>query len=395
MQNFSFKNPTKIIFGKGSIAKLSREIPQNARVLLLFGGGSVKRNGVYDQVKAALDGYTITEFWGIESNPTVETCREAIALGREKQCDFVLAVGGGSVIDATKLITASLRSDKEPWSIVTSGVARGPFVPFGTVLTIPATGSEMNCGSVISRRETNEKFAFHGQFPTFSVIDPESTYSLPKYQLACGIADSFAHVLEQYMTFPGQSRVMDRWAEGLLLTLLEIAPKIVWEEPDYDLRCDFCITATMALNRFIAWGVVEDWATHMIGHELTALTGITHGHSLAIIFPALLRVTRECGKHDKLLQYAERIWHIAEGSEEERIEAAIDQTEAFFHSLGLETRLEEKGIRENTINEIVRRFKERDVHYGEAELVDASLTEQILHSAFPKSEKLPAIQPFE
>lgn len=167
MQNFSFKNPTKIIFGKGSIAKLSREIPQNARVLLLFGGGSVKRNDVYDQVKAALDGYTITEFWGIESNPTVETCREAIALGREKQCDFVLAVGGGSVIDAAKLITASLRSDKEPWSIVTSGVARGPFVPFGTVLTIPATGSEMNCGSVISRRETNEKVRIPRAVPHF------------------------------------------------------------------------------------------------------------------------------------------------------------------------------------------------------------------------------------
>lgn len=395
MQNFSFKNPTKLIFGKDSISTLSKEIPTGTKVLLLFGGGSVKRNGVYEQVTNALKEYDTKEFWGIESNPKVETCRDAIAVGRAHGSDFVLAVGGGSVIDAAKLISASLLSEKDPWDIVRRGVAKGPFVPLGTVLTIPATGSEMNRGSVISKGETKEKFAFYGQFPIFSIIDPEVTYSLPKYQLACGVADSFAHILEQYMTYPGQSRVMDRWAEGLLLTLQEIGPKVVWEAPDYDLRCDFMVTATMALNGFIAWGVVEDWSTHMIGHELTALCNITHGHSLAIVFPALLRVMKNHGKREKLLQYADRVWGITAGNEEKRIEAAIAMTEGFFRSIGLSTRLEENAIGEDTIEEIVHRFRERKVQFGEKGLVDAEKTNEILHLALPKSDTLPAVRPLE
>jgi len=271
MENFIFQNPTKLVFGKGTIARLGELIPAGKRVMVTFGGGSVRRNGVYDEVCAALAGRDTVEFWGIEPNPSIETLREAIALGKEREVDFLLAVGGGSVIDGTKLIAAGLLYDGDAWELVRKGASQRT-VPLGTVLTIPATGSEMNNGAVISRRETKEKYPFYGNYPLFSILDPEKTFTLPQRQVACGLADTFVHVMEQYMTVAGQSRVMDRWAEGILQTLVEIAPEIRKNQHDYDLMADFMLSATMGLNGFIAMGVAQDWATHMIGHELTSCT---------------------------------------------------------------------------------------------------------------------------
>lgn len=378
MNNFIFQNPTKLVFGKGMISKLAQLIPAGKRILVTFGGGSVKRNGVYDEVAAALAGHDYIEFWGIEPNPTIETLREAIALGREHEVDFLLAVGGGSVIDGTKLISAGLRYDGDPWELVEKGEYLDT-VPLGTVLTLPATGSEMNRGAVISRSETKEKYAFYSNYPQFSILDPEKTFTLPEKQIAAGVADTFVHIMEQYLTRAGQSRVMDRWAEGLLLTLIEIAPRIRIDQHNYDLMADFMLSATMGLNGFIALGVAQDWATHMIGHELTALHGLTHGATLAIVFNGTLRVLRD-QKREKILQYGERVWGIDDGTEQERIDRTIARTEEFFRSLGLSTRLAEEGIGEETIAEVERRFNAAGAAYGEARNVDGAMARRILEA---------------
>lgn len=378
MENFIFQNPTKLIFGKGMIARIAKEIPAGKKVMVTFGGGSVKKNGVYDQVKNALKDFDFVEFWGIESNPAIETLRKAIQLGKEFKADFLLAVGGGSVLDGTKLISAGMLYEGDAWDLVVKGEMTQT-IPMGAVLTLPATGSEMNRGAVISRKETAEKYAFYSNYPVFSVLDPTVTYTLPVYQVACGIADTFVHVMEQYMTVTGQSCLMDRWAEGILHTLIEIAPAILQKQDDYNLMSEFMLCATMGLNGFIALGVRQDWATHMIGHELTALHGLTHGATLTIVLPGLLRTLKQ-KKMAKLLQYGERIWNITEGTEDERAEKAIQKTEAFFHSLGLPVRLEEAEIGEETILEIERRFQERKARYGEDSDVTGKVARQILEN---------------
>lgn len=378
MENFVFQNPTKLIFGKGMISSLSKEIPPDKKIMVTFGGGSVKKNGVYDAVKSALVNHNYIEFWGIEPNPSIETLRKAIALGKENNVNFLLAVGGGSVIDGTKLISAGLCYEGDAWELVKMG-RYTKTIPVATVLTLPATGSEMNSGAVISRSETKEKYAFYSNFPVFSILDPTVTFTLSKRQIACGIADTFVHVMEQYMTTPGQSRVMDRWSEGVLQTLIEIAPEIEKRSDDYDLMADFMLSATMGLNGFLALGVTQDWCTHMIGHELTALHGLTHGATLAIVFPGTLRVLRE-QKKGKILQYGERIWNITSGSDDERIEKTIAKTEEFFASLGLSTRLHQENIGEATIAEIERRFNERKVTFGENANVTGSVARKILES---------------
>ncbi len=309
MNNFTFQNPTKLIFGKGSIAQLASEISKDKKVLLTFGGGSVKTNGVYDQVIAALKEYQLVEFWGIEPNPKVETLRKAIELCKNEKVDFIVAVGGGSTLDGTKLIAAAIPYAGDAWELVLNPKLITSAIPFASVMTLPATGSEMNAGAVISNLATHEKFAFHAYYPQFSILDPEVTYSLPSFQIACGIADTFVHVMEQYLTAPGESLLMDRWAEGILQTLIEIVPEIDENPQDYESMSTYMLCATMALNGFIGMGVSQDWATHMIGHELTALHGLTHGESLAIVLPATMTVLSE-QKKGKILQYGERIWNI-------------------------------------------------------------------------------------
>lgn len=380
MNNFVFQNPTKLIFGKGTIAKLAKEIPADKKIMLTFGGGSVKANGVYDQVIAALKGRDVVEFWGIEPNPKVETLRKAVALGKEKGVDFIVAVGGGSVLDGTKLIASSIHFKGDAWDLVLNPKQLGEIVPFASVMTLPATGSEMNSGAVISNLATKEKFAFYSTFPKFSILDPEVTFSLPQYQIANGIVDTFVHTMEQYLTVAGESALMDRWAEGILHTLVEVAPQIMKNQHDYDRMADYMLSATMGLNGFIAMGVTQDWATHMIGHEITALHGITHGHTLAIVLPALMSVLRD-QKKAKILQYGERIWGITEGSETERIDATIAATERFFRSLGLQTRLGEMNVGDDTIAEIERRFDERKVALGEKQNVTGAVARKILEAA--------------
>lgn len=379
MKNFSFQNPTRLVFGKGQIAKLNQLIPEDARLMLTFGFGSVKKNGVYDQVTEALKGRDYIEFWGIEPNPHVETLRKAIEQGKENNIDYVLAVGGGSVLDGTKLIACGIASDEDAWDIVLKRYTKTQ-IPFASIMTVPATGSEMNRGAVITRNETKEKYSFASNYPQFSILDPEVTYTLSEHQIACGLADAYVHVMEQYLTTTEQSRIMDRWSEGILHTLIEIAPKIKEDPHNYDLMADYMLAATMALNDFIRMGVTEDWATHMIGHELTALHGLTHGHSLVIVLPGLLRILKE-QKWDKLLQYGERIFNITEGSEAERVDKTIKATEQFFRSLGLTTRLSEENIGNDTIDIIAKRFAEREAAYGEQENVDSDTTRKILEAS--------------
>lgn len=378
MTNFIFKNPTKIIFGKNTIFSISEEIPRDKRVLVTFGGGSVKENGVYKQVQEALKGFTYFEFWGIEANPDISTLRKAIALGKEKKCDFVLAVGGGSVIDGSKLIAAGILYDGDAWEIVMKrDWTANKALPLASVLTLPATGSEMNAGAVISDRANKEKFAFYSNYPLFSVLDPETTFTLPSHQVACGLADTFIHVMEQYLTTTGQSPLMDRWAEGILQTVIEIAPKIRENQHNYDAMANFMLSATMALNGFVSMGVSQDWATHMIGHELTALHGLTHGHTLTIVLPGTMWVMRD-EKGDKILQYGKRVWNIEGSDRVETIRKIIDKTEEFFRSLGLKTKLSENGAGLETIGEIERRFAERKVKFGENRTVDSAVARKIL-----------------
>lgn len=378
MQNFIFQNTTKLIFGKGSIASLANAIPSTARLLLVFGGGSVRTNGVYDQVIASLSLHTTTEFWGIEPNPTVETIRKAVLVGKDCRADYVLAIGGGSVLDAVKLIACAIPSNDDAWQLVLNGKLIKNPLPFASVMTLPATGSEMNRGSVISNKATQEKFAFYAQYPQFSILDPETTFSLPKVQLANGIADTFVHVMEQYLTTPNQSLLMDRWAEGILQVLVEIVPSVLANNRDYDVMSQFMLAATMALNGFISMGVSQDWATHMIGHELTALHGIDHAQSLAIVLPGTMKVL-QTQKAEKILQYGARVWGILQGDDNQRITKSIEATEMFFRSLGLATRLSQLQIGDATIMEIEKRFMQRNVHFGEARTVTAQVTTAILN----------------
>lgn len=376
MNNFIFKNPTKLIFGKGQISRLAKEIPTNAKVMITFGGGSIFKNGIYDQVKKALSGHVCVEFGGIEPNPEYATLCKAVEVAKAEGVDFLLAVGGGSVIDGTKFIATALKYNSDPWDFLLNPALAVDAMPLASVLTLPATGSEMNNGAVVSRRERNEKFAFHNPkaYPVFSILDPEACFSLPKKQIANGIIDTFAHTLEQYLTINEHNQIMDRWAESVLLTLIDIAPKIMSENASYDDMANFMISATMGLNGFIAMGVTQDWATHMIGHELTALHGLDHGVTLAIVYPALMSIMKE-NKAEKLAQYATRVW----GTND--VDKAIELTEKFFRSLGVMTRLNEHNIGDDTINEIVERFTTRQWAVGENGIVTPQKVQMILTKA--------------
>lgn len=349
MNNFEFFNPTRIIFGKGTIAKLSKRVPRKARVMLLYGSGSIKENGVYDQVMDALKKHEVLEFGGIEANPDYATLLKAIKRVRKKQVDFLLAVGGGSVIDGTKFISlASPNESIDPWDILVRGSAKNlkKAIPFGTVLTLPATGSEFNHNAVISRRETGEKLSFATNlvYPRFSILDPETTYSLPKNQLRNGLVDAFVHVMEQYLTYPAGAVVQDRQSEALLMTIMEIAPAVLrTDPPDYDARASLMWVCSNALNHLIGVGVPQDWATHSIGHELTALYGLAHAESLAVVLPWLLWVKRD-QKREKLLQYGYRVMDQKMQKYSERIDRTIEATAAFFQSIGMPTTLTSYGV---------------------------------------------------
>ena len=362
MNNFEFKNPTKIIFGKDKIANLTKEIPANAKILMLYGGGSIKSNGIYDQVKKSLSAFEVVEFGGIPANPEYAVLLEALQIIKTQKITFLLAIGGGSVIDGTKFLSAAAVYEGEtPWEILTGGKPILKGMPFGAVLTLPATGSEMNSGFVLTRKETKEKLASGGPalYPQFSILDPQVVSSIPQKQIANGLADAFTHVLEQYMTYPSDSLLQDRFAESILQTLVEVAPAIQKNASDYNAASNFMWSCTMALNGLIGQGVPQDWAVHMMGHELTALFGIDHARTLAIIAPSHYRYNIET-KKDKLAQYAERVWGVTDGTTEEKAKAGIDKTEDFFHSLGIKTKLSEYTSDYSGTAEIVsKRFTDR------------------------------------
>ncbi len=380
MYNFEFRNQVKIIFGKGAISKAGAEIPAGAKILLIYGGGSIKKNGIYDQVRKALNEAQILEFGGIEANPHYETCMQAVEIVKTEKIDFLLSVGGGSVLDATKFIAAAaLYQNGDPWDILAKRKTVENALPLGAVLTLPATGSEMNGNSVITRVSTTEKMAFGSPkvMPQFSILDPECVYTLPEKQIANGIVDAFVHVLEQYLTFPVNSPVQDRFAESILTTLIEEGPKVLANNKDYEAAANFMWSATVALNGWISVGVPQDWTTHMIGHELTAFHGIDHARTLAIVLPGTMNIKRE-NKKEKIVQYGERVWGIKEGTIDERIDATISKTVYFFESLGLPTTLTAYGVANETIDKIVARFKKRLFKFGEKADIDYRQVEQIL-----------------
>lgn len=382
MFDFTFYNPVRIHFGHKQMTKLSTEIPKNARILLTYGGGSIKKNGVYAEVMQNLAGYEVIEFGGIEPNPQYDTLMQAVQIIREKNIAYIVAVGGGSVIDGTKFIAAATHFVGEPWDILAKQAPITKAVPFGCVLTLPAAGSEMNCGAVISRRSSGDKLVFGNPlvFPQFSILDPETTFSLPPNQTSNGIIDAFVHVIEQYLTYPVNSPIQDRFAEGILTTLIEEAPKVLKNPKDYDARANIMWSSTMALNNLIASGVPQDWSTHLIGHELTAKFNLDHGQTLAIVLPSVLHIKREA-KREKLLQYAKRIWNINAATEDAIIDVAIQKTREFFESLGVKTRLADYNITAAAIPELVNQLaKHQLTALGEHEDIDLATSELILRN---------------
>lgn len=384
MLNFDYYNPTQIVFGKGSVARLSQLVPADARVLVLYGGGSAERNGTLAEVEEALGERTVQRFGGIEPNPSYETLMEAVALIRREKLDFLLAVGGGSVIDGTKFVAAAVYYPRDPWHILeTFGTEIAGALPFGAVLTLPATGSEMNNGSVISRKSIQAKLPFSSPhtFPRFSVLDPVKTFTLPPRQIANGVVDAFVHVVEQYLTYPVNAPVQDRYAEGLLQTLIEVGPQALALPEDYDVRANLMWAATQALNGLIGAGVPQDWATHMIGHEITAMFGLDHAQTLAVVLPAMLDLRREA-KRDKLLQYATRVWNIDTGSDDARIDAAIARTRAFFESLGVKTRLSDYGIGTDAPERLLAQLEAHGMTaLGERRDMDLALSRRVLEAS--------------
>jgi len=362
MLNFNFYNPTEVVFGKGQMKQLDKLVPKNSRILITYGGGSVKKFGTLEKVIDELkkSNREIFEFGGIEPNPQFETLMKAVKLVRDEKIDFILAVGGGSVMDGTKFIgIASCKDEyigKEEELLTQGMISVDKTIPFGTVVTLPATGSEMNNGGVISNGKNKLAIFSKKSFPIFSILDPELTYTLPKTQVANGVVDTFVHTVEQYVTYPVDAKFQDRTAEGILHTLVEIGKETLENPTNYDARANLVWSATMGLNGLIGSGVPQDWSVHMIGHEVTAIFGIDHAKTLATILPATWKV-RKAEKLEKLVQYAERVWGIREGTDEEKVDLGIIKTEEFFHSLGITTKLSDYGVREDDIDRIIDSLK--------------------------------------
>jgi NADP-dependent alcohol dehydrogenase len=382
MQNFTYCNPVKIVFGKGSIAKINELIKPDAKVLLTYGGGSIKKNGVYRQVKTALKKRKVVEFGGIEPNPSFETCIKAVRLGRKNKIDFILAVGGGSVLDASKFIAAAIcYKNKDLWEIVDKrGRTVKSAVPLGDVLTLPATGSEMNAFAVISKLSTTEKLAFGSPhtYPKFSILDPRTTYSLDKKQLRNGIVDAFVHVAEQYATIDVNTPLQDRYSEAVFRTLVDIAPQVMSGKKNYDVRATFMWTATQALCGLLSCGVVTDWSTHTIGHEMTAFFGLAHAETLAIVLPAVWKYQLK-NKSAKLAKLAQNVWGIKKGTKKQKAAAAIKRTVEFFSSLGMPTTLKSYNITKKDTEKVVNRFAARGGAFGENRDIDAKAVRKILN----------------
>lgn len=379
MNNFEFANPVKVVFGKGAIARLSALIPAGSKVLMVYGGGSIKKNGIYNQVIDALKGFEVTEFSGIEANPHYETCMKAVETVKEKNSNFLLAVGGGSVIDATKFVAAACCYEGEPWDILSKGGVIKQALPLGAVLTLAATGSEMNERSVISRVETRQKLNFASPlvFPKFAILDPQVTYSLPARQVANGVVDSFIHVVEQYLTYPVNAKVQDAFAEGLMKVIYEEGLQVLNDPDDYDIRANLMWAATNALNVWIGQGVPQDWSSHRIGCALTAQFGLDHAQTLAILLPGVMTYMLK-EKQVKLARMGEVVFGVTQEDEEMRARKTIDLCEEFFRSMGLKTRLSECGIKESDLDALAAPVDKQGWHLGEHQNIDSKVTRDIL-----------------
>lgn len=384
MLNFTFQNPTRIHFGNDQIKAISKEIPLDAKVLVTYGGGSIKSNGVYEQVVTALSEHNWVEFSGIEPNPTYDTLIKALDVINEHKVDYILAVGGGSVVDGSKFIAAAaVFEGDDPWDILSKYAPITKALPMGAVLTLPATGSESNGGAVITRNGSKLSFGSPLVRPEFAVLDPAVSLSLSDRQISNGVVDAFVHIMEQYMTYSINAKVQDRFSEGLLLTLIEEGPKALKPETkaDLDIRGNIMWSATMALNGLIGAGVPHDWATHMIGHELTAAHGVDHARSLSIVLPAVMKVLRE-DKRSKLLQYAERVWNITAADEDEKIDQAIAMTEAFFKTMEVPTTLTDAGITAVDIDNLIAKLEKHGmIALGERQNITLEVSRKILETS--------------
>ena len=387
MFNFDFYNPTHIVFGKDRLSELDTLVPKDAKVLITYGGGSAVRSGLIDRIVAALGNRKVEQFGGIEPNPSLETCERAVAFIKEHGVDFVLAVGGGSVVDATKLIVMGATYDGPVIDVMKAGVPEVPVemvpnsLPFGTVMTLPATGSEMNNGAVITYGDGKFPVFSSLVFPKFSMLDPTLTFTLPEKQVKNGVIDTFVHTTEQYLTYPVDGRIQDRFSEGILKTMIEIGKETVENPENYDIRANHVWASTLALNGLIGAGVPQDWATHLIGHELTAVYHLDHGITLAIVLPALLEV-KKSDKLDKLAQYATRVWHITEGTKEEKADKAIAKTREFLESLGVSTHLKDYGLGVEAVDKIVKQLEDHGMtRLGEKGDVTPEVAREILTRA--------------
>ena len=387
MFNFDFYNPTYIVFGKDRLDELDVLVPKEAKVLITYGGGSAVRSGLIDRIVKALGNRKVEQFGGIEPNPSLETCERAVAFIKEHGVDFVLAVGGGSVVDATKLIVMGATYDGPVIEVMKAGVPAVPVdmvpnpLPFGTVMTLPATGSEMNNGAVITYGDGKYPVFSSLVFPKFSMLDPTLTFTLPEKQVKNGVIDTFVHTTEQYLTYPVEGRIQDRFSEGILKTMIEIGKETVENPENYDIRANHVWASTLALNGLIGAGVPQDWATHLIGHELTAVYHLDHGITLAIVLPALLEV-KKADKLEKLAQYATRVWHITEGTIEEKADKAIAKTREFFESLGVSTHLKDYGLGEEAVDKVVKQLEDHGMtQLGEKGDVTPEVAREILTRA--------------
>lgn len=381
MNNFEFCNPVKVVFGKGTIGRLPALLPMGSKVLVIYGGGSIKRNGIYDQVIEALKGFEVCEFAGIEANPRYETCMEAVELVKNERVDYLLAVGGGSVIDATKFIAAASFFEGDPWDILSRGGVIKQALPLGVVLTLAATGSEMNERAVISRESIREKLNFMSPlvFPKFAILDPQVTYSLPARQVANGVVDSFIHVVEQYLTYPVNAKVQDSFAEGLMNTIVEEGRKVLQNPADYDIRANLMWAATNALNCWIGQGVPQDWSSHRLGYALTAQFGLDHAQTLAVILPGVMAYMRK-EKEAKIVRMGEVVFGISEGSIDEKVQKTIDATEDFFRYMGLQTRLSDYGVKESDLDALVEPMRRMGWKLGEHGNIVPEIAREILRT---------------
>ncbi|MGO2508830.1 MAG: iron-containing alcohol dehydrogenase [Vibrio hibernica] len=382
MNNFSYENTTRIHFGQGQIAAIANDIPKDKKILVTYGGGSIKGNGVYDQVVTALSEHNWDEFSGIEPNPQYDTLMKAVERIRAEGFDYLLAVGGGSVVDGTKFIAAAVNFEgEEAWDILVKHAPIESALPLGCILTLPATGSETNIGAVVTRGK--DKLAFSSSLvrPQFAVLDPQATLSLSERQTSNGVVDAFVHVMEQYLTYPANAKIQDRFAEGILLTLIEEGPKLIDNLQDIEARTNVMWAATQALSGLIGVGVPQDWATHMIGHELTGNFGVDHGRSLTIVLPAIMQVCR-VEKKAKLLQYAERIWNITEGSDDARIDAAIERTKQFFSQMKTPVSLSEIDLGQADVDTAMSSLEAHGMtKLGENGSIDLARSRQVYETA--------------